>query len=199
MMLLALQSRWHRPVRVSWATNRPIAWAAAVRSGPGAGREVPLRSIGLIGYLQLCQEARSAGRQILPQVPATPHPQRQRIVPAVAQLGTEGVLSLPQQIGYVVGTVEDPVAVVGPAGIEHVIADPFTVQVRFVIPQSGNAESGTAYGAIDLESFAEKGGWILQVEVLVLFGIRPAVSDPDSGPVSLFQPGRLPPGRSAPG
>jgi len=42
--------------------------------------------------VQLCQEARPAGRQILPQVATAPHPQRQRIVPPIAKRNTKTVL-----------------------------------------------------------------------------------------------------------
>ena len=79
-------------------------------------------------------------------------------VPAVGQDRPEGVVARADAVGHVVGPVIDPLGVVGPAGVEVVVADAPAVEVQVVDPQRGGVERGAADGLLDLERGAQVGG-----------------------------------------
>ena len=72
-------------------------------------------------------------------------------VPAVGQDRPQGVVAWVHAAGHVIGAVIDAPGVVGPAGVEVVVADALAVEVQVEDPQRGGVERGAADGFVDLE------------------------------------------------
>ena len=76
-------------------------------------------------------------------------------VPAVGQDRAQGVVAGADLIGDVEGSLVDSLGVVGPAGVEIIVADAPAVQVDVEDAQRGGVQGGALDGLVDLERRAK--------------------------------------------
>ncbi len=129
--------------------------AVEVVAGDGAGGGFPAGagcdSVGAaIGVLDVHLEAQTRGVAVavLPTGFA---------VPAVAEHHTDGIGAGLQQLGYVVGYVEDAFYVFAGGGVEYMIADALAVEIELVPAQARDVEAGAADRLGEVEFLAQKG------------------------------------------
>ena len=134
-------------------------------------------------HFQARDESRTAHRQTFAQIEMTPHAERERIIPAVAEHHAQTVVTPAELPGHIVSAVENPLGISRPAGIEHLIADGFAVQAGLIITQAGDVEPRTQNFFWQGKLFAEQRCGVFLVEVLVLRGIGFAVVQPERVPV----------------
>src|SRR5208337_4521003 len=67
-------------------------------------------------------------------------------VPAIRQYRAQGVVPRMNPVGHIIGAVVDPSGVVGPAGVEIIVADALAVEVKVMNSQRGGVDRGPAYG-----------------------------------------------------
>ena len=75
-------------------------------------------------------------------------------VPAVGQDRSQGVGARLHAAGHVVGAVIDALGVVGPAGVEVIVADALAIEVQVEDPQRGGIQRGAADGLLYLEAWS---------------------------------------------
>ena len=67
-------------------------------------------------------------------------------VPAIRQDRAQGVVPRMNPVGHIIGAVVDPSGVVGPAGVEIIVADALAVEVKVMNSQRGGVDRGPPYG-----------------------------------------------------
>ena len=87
------------------------------------------RAVG-IGQSQLRPERGPTPPSRLMEIPGR---HRLLIVPPIAQHGGQGILSLGQQVGHVMGDIENPFVEMGIAGIQEVLSHPFPIDGKLMI------------------------------------------------------------------
>jgi len=160
-----------------------VAQEGAPADLPARVRRDALRRAVLALDLEPGDQARTPDGKVLAEVPVPPHPERQRVVPALAERDADAVAAGPEEGCHVVDAVEDPLRVVCPARVQDQVAHAAAVDRRLVIAEAGDVEPGPPDPRRRGEFAAEQGRGIVFVEVLVLFGIRFSVSDPAGAPV----------------
>jgi len=85
--------------------------------------------------------------------------------PACTQHGTEAIGPLFEQRGNVVAVIHYPVAIVGPAGIEIVVAHALAVDVEFVDAPGSYIETGRFYRFGKLQALAQHGGGNMSIRL----------------------------------
>ena len=88
---------------------------------------------------KLCQQGRDLAEELEAAVADM------AAVPAVAQEGGQGVVALLEQRGHVVDLVADPLAIIGPVGGKHVVADALAVDAQLVKPQRRCIQPGRSH------------------------------------------------------
>ena len=76
----------------------------------------------------------------------------------VAQNDADCVPAGFEHFGYVVSNVKHAAVVAGVTRIENVVADALSVQIEFVVAQSGNIGAGLFYVTVEMELAAQKRG-----------------------------------------
>ena len=129
--------------------------AVEVVAGDGAGGGFPAGagcdSVGAaVGVLEVQLEAQARGVAVA-MLPAG------FAVPAVTQHDADGIGACLQQLGHVVGHVEDAFCVFAGGGVEDMVADALAVEVKLVPAQAGDMEAGAADRLGEVEFLAQKG------------------------------------------
>ena len=79
--------------------------------------------------------------------------------PPIPDYGTEDVLTLVEQVRYVVALVQKPPTVVGPTWLQHVAADPAAVDKQLIDAQSRRIQAGRAHVFIKRKGPAQVRRW----------------------------------------
>ena len=77
-------------------------------------------------------------------------------VPAVGQDRAEGVVPAAHLVGHIVGAVVDALPVVGPAGIEVIVADALAVEMQVEQTQGRGIDDRPAHGFVCLEGVPQE-------------------------------------------
>ena len=76
---------------------------------------------------------------------------------AVAEHDADGVGAGLEKRGHVVGDVQAGLAIVGPAGLEEIVADDLAVDMEFELAESAEIDHGSFWRALERELLAEQG------------------------------------------
>ncbi|CAM5608549.1 hypothetical protein STENM36S_05618 [Streptomyces tendae] len=156
-----------------------------VRGDGGAG---PVRVVDL----QLCEQP---GLAVPGGAVPVPHVGRGHAVEAAPEGDPDGVLTAPQQLRHVVDGVQHRLVVVGEAGVEDLVADAPSVDLRLVVGEPADVQAGARDTAADGEGAAQqRGGCLGGGDGDVRAPGSLAVGGQDGGrfPASVVEPRALP-------
>jgi hypothetical protein len=117
------------------------------------------------------------------------------VVPAVPQYDAQGIGPRPEIFSHVVHHIFHPAVVPGHGRIEHMIADPAPVDIRHIIAQTRNVETGRCGSGIRVKFLPEPGRWEHGRHAVALRHRR----NPAGLPVLRREQAHFPPGRIAVG